>query len=229
MKIFKIKSDLPTTEYAPSWDISIGVASWTETLKIDTIREWLIKNEDRLKEMYPTIDDAGTGLGTNSLTSRVGKFDLFNFSNELPELNDLLNFLRHAYLDFVKIDYNNAQDLVLVTWINILKNNEEIKEHVHSSSSVSYLSANIHLDDYATSTIYRSPYDPYGENLFENIKGGLTIFPSYVPHKTTKHTDTARPRVSIACDLRIPHTVPANYPKQNFMSKEIFEQLILER
>lgn len=229
MYIYKIKSEFPITEYAPTWDISIGKTVWNDTEKINNIRNWLINNEDRIKTMYPVITDSGTGLGTNSITSRVGKFNLFDFANELPELNDLLTFIRKSYIEFITIDHASAQDLVLVSWVNILRDSQEIKEHVHSASNLAYLSANIHLDDYSTSTVYRSPYLQFEEHKFENVKGGFCIFPSYVPHKTTRYTELNIPRVSIACDLRLPYTVPPDYPRQDFMNKEIFDQLLSER
>lgn len=229
MYIYKIKSEFPITEYAPTWDISIGKSVWNDTEKIDNIREWLVNNEERIKSMYPVTDDSGTGLGINSLTSRVGKYNLFDFATELPELNDLLKFIQISYIEFININYSPAQELDLVCWVNILRNGQEIKEHVHSASNLAYLSANLHLDNYPTYTVYRSPYMQFEEHSLENSKGGLCIFPSYVPHKTTEYKELTTPRVSIACDLRLPNTTPPGYPKQAFMNKQIFDQLVTER
>lgn len=229
MKIFKIKSELPVTDYAPSWNISIGSTLWDDSKKIDTIRNWLISNEDMIKERYPVSTIKGdTGLGDDSISSRIGMYNLFEFSDELPELKDLLNFLQKSYLNFVKAEYASVYDLVLVSWVNILRNGETIKEHTHSASSISYLSGNMHLDTYPTKTIYKNPYEKFNDFAFENVKGGLTIFPSYVPHSTSEYSNPEVPRVSLAFDLRLPYTVPIDNPCQGFMNRAIFEQLTPE-
>lgn len=217
------------TEYAPTWNISIGNTVWEETEKIDIIRTWLLDNEERIKETYPVSNAGDTGLGNNSISSRIGMYNLFDYTNEVPELADLLRFMQKSYIEFVDSDYTNKQDLVLVCWVNILRKGEKIREHVHTASNTGYLSANMHLDNYNTSTIYKSPYEQFVPHSFDNFKGGFTIFPSYVPHTTTEHVDPITPRVSIACDLRIPFTVPPYQPHQEFMNREIFEQLISER
>jgi len=229
MYIYKIKSDLPMTEYAPTWNISIGNTVWGENEKIDIIRTWLLKNEDRIKETYPVSDIGDTGLGTDSISSRIGMYNLFDYTSEVPELADLLRFMQESYINFVDSDYTNKQDLIIVCWVNILREDQKIREHVHSASNIGYLSANMHLDNYKTSTIYRSPYEPFVPHTFDNVKGGLTIFPSYVPHTTTEHVDSTTPRVSIAYDLRLPFTIPPHQPHQEFMNREIFEKLISER
>ena len=228
INIFKIKSQLPITDYAPSWNISIGNTVWEDGDKIDAIRNWLLANEDMIKKNYPISTIGGdTGLGPNSISSRIGMYNLFDFAEELPELNDLLKFLQTSYIDFVKSEYASVYDLSLVSWANILRDGENIREHVHSASSISYLSANLHLDNYPTQTIYKSPYERFNDFGFDNIKGGLTIFPSYVPHTTSEYTNSDVPRVSIAFDLRLPQTIPSDQPRQDFMNRIIFEQLTL--
>jgi hypothetical protein len=228
INIFKIKSQLPVTDYAPSWNISIGNTVWQDADKIDSIKNWLLANEDMIKEKYPVSTIGGdTGLGADSISSRIGMYNLFDFTEELPELKDLLKFLQTSYINFVKTEYASVYDLVLVSWVNILRSGENIREHVHSASNISYLSANLHLDNYSTQTIYKSPYERFNDFAFDNVKGGLTIFPSYVPHTTSEYTNLDVPRVSIAFDLRLPYTVPQDQPNHNFMSREIFEQLSL--
>lgn len=228
MNIFKIKSELPVTDYAPTWNISLGSTVWEDAAKIDTIKNWLINNENMIKEKYPISTIGGdTGLGPNSISSRIGMYNLFEFEDDLPELKDLLKFLQQSYINFVKAEYASVYDLVLVSWVNILRVGENIREHVHSASSISYLSGNLHLNDYSTHTIYKNPYERFNDFPLENIKGGLTIFPSYVPHVTSEYKDEHEPRVSFAFDLRLPHTVPSNNPRQVFMNREIFEQLTL--
>jgi hypothetical protein len=71
--------------------------------------------------------------------------------------------------------------------------------HNHSSAEYSYISGNIHLDDYSTETKYFHPIERYTYN-FPNAKGKMTMFPSYLYHETDEYT-SEEPRVSIAFDL----------------------------
>lgn len=217
---------MPQTEYAPAWNISIGVSQWIDSDKVDTIRKWLIANENRIKAMYPPLNDGGTGLGDNSVTSRFGRYNLFDFANELPELNELLTFFRLAWLEFVAKDYTSHHELNIVCWFNIVRKEQKIREHLHGAIPTGYLSGNMHLDNYPTVTNYRSPFTPTEYTPIDNVKGGITIFPSYVPHNTSVYEpEDDAPRLSIAFDLRMPNTSDAVLKTVKFMDKEIFSQL----
>jgi hypothetical protein len=216
----------PLTEYSPSWDISFGVGHWKDAEKIDTIREWLIENESRILDTVPLHHDGGTGLGENSVTSRFGRYNLLNFQDELPELAELLKFFRISYLDYVSQDNSEIRDVDIVCWFNKLKTGEHIKEHSHGAGNDAYLSGNIHLDNYATNTYYTNVFDRNVQFVPGNYKGGLSIFPSWVPHHTDEHKEDNF-RLSIAFDLRLNdnaenkelHAIP-------FMNHEIYETLI---
>jgi hypothetical protein len=227
MKIEKIKSKLPLTEYAPYWNLSIGRDVWTDFDKVDKIRNWLISNEDRIKALEVN-HDAGTGLGNDSVTSRFGQYNLFDFSDELPELKDLLKFIRVSYLEFIVQDRTDIFELEIVCWFNFLRNNETVEEHIHGAAHDSYLSGNIHLDDYKTQTYYRCPQEPNLVFNSSNIKGGMTIFPSHMPHGATTYNET-KPRISIAFDLRVmPDDNRLDYCSRPFMNPEIYSELVDE-
>lgn len=225
MKIFKIKSRLPMTEYAPYWDISVGIKRWEEEDKVDVIRNWLIANEDRIKKEYPALHDGGTGLGQSSVTSRFGRYNLFDFANECPELGDLLNFIRRTWIEFVERDQTPFLDLDIVCWYNIVRENQAITEHSHGAIPTGYLSGNMHLDDYETRTLYRTPFLAQNYMPIQNMKGGVSLFPSYVFHKTDEYKDTSKPRLSIAFDLRLPDDVDQYLKAIPFMNSQIFEQV----
>lgn len=227
MRIEKIKSKLPMTEYAPYWNLSLGLERWTEFDKIDAIRNWLIANEDRIKSL-DVNHDAGTGLGDNSVTSRFGNYNLFDFSEELPELKDLLKFIRSSYLEFILQDKTDIFELEIVCWFNLLRKGETVNEHIHGAAHDSYLSGNMHLDDYNTQTYYKCPQEPNLVYNASNVKGGMTFFPSHMPHGATTHQE-AGPRLSIAFDLRlIPDHNRLDYCSRPFMNEEIYQELINE-
>lgn len=224
MKIFRMKSAHPKNEYAPSWNFPFGLELWEDSTKIDSIRNWLIYNESRFLSLS-YHHDASTGLGQDSVTSRFGRYNLFNFVNELKELNDLLKFLQVSYLNFVSQDNSEIRSLEIICWFNLLKNKEEIKEHDHGLGNDVYLSGNIHLENYQTYTNYRCPFDKNVVASFENTKGGLTIFPSFIPHYTTEFLGHGL-RASIAFDLRL-EGIPSNknFHAIPFMNEKIFNQL----
>jgi hypothetical protein len=228
MQIEKIRSMLPATHYAPYWDVSIGTSVWHDIEKIEKIKNWLIDNEQRFVDEYPIMHDGNTGLGEESVTSRFGRYNLFDFANELPELNDLKQFLQMSYLDFVTLDHTPITDLHVVCWFNILKEGEEIKEHLHNQTFECYLSGNMHLDKYKTFTKYKVPYEQFKFHEFSNEQGGLTIFPSCLLHWSDKHLEKNK-RVSIAFDLRTDFTMGDAIEKLNarpFMSREIYQELM---
>lgn len=225
IKIFKIKSMLPLTEYAPKWDISVGVKRWEDEDKVDAIRNWLIANEDRIKKEYPALHDGGTGLGDQSVTSRFGRYNLFDFADECPELGDLLNFIRLSWIEFVEKDQTPFIDLEIVCWYNIVRENQTIVEHSHGAVPTGYLSGNMHLDDYETRTLYRTPFLAQNYMPIQNMKGGLSFFPSYVFHKTDEYKDSSKPRLSIAFDLRLRDDVDQYLKSIPFMNPQIFEQV----
>ena len=58
--------------------------------------------------------------------------------------------------------------------------------HAHGGTPDSYLSGNMHFDDYQTKTFYRSSFDPESKIGLPNKKGGCVIF--QVIHNTTQRS-----------------------------------------
>ena len=213
------------TEYAPTWDFSIGINKWRNDSKIKIIKDWLINNEKRLINKYSGDYDGGTGLGTNSLTGRFEKYNLFEYANELPELNELLDFFRTSYLEFLEIEKKDVRDTVIVCWYNVMRNGEFVAEHHHGAGHDVYLSGNFMLDTYPTCTNYLCPYDKDAILPMSNSIGILTIFPSFLPHKSDPYYGD-EVRVSIAFDIRLP-SVQENRERKaiTFMNRDIFNNL----
>jgi hypothetical protein len=223
MSIIRFKSLHPKTEFSPEWDIPLYMSQWVEIDKINKIKNFLINKEQEIISL-PTGSggDGRTGLGLNSVTSKYGMYSLFEFKNELPELNDLLNFLRCSYIDFVLQNQSEVRNLHIVCWYNIVRCGQEIQKHFHGAGHDIYLSGNVHLDNYPTSTDYHIPYDDNIVHKFENITGGITIFPSYLPHKVGVYVGEEL-RVSIGFDLHIQE--PKDLVSILFMDNEIFNRL----
>ena len=109
------------------------------------------------------------------------------------------------------IDYNNecgnkTPDVLWIQcWYNILRFGQKINPHMHSSSSNCYLSGHFNVQVNDTSTVYMSPINQLNDPEVINIKnkvGDMTLFPSYIFHRTTPHY-SFKPRITIAFDLNL--------------------------
>jgi hypothetical protein len=221
MTVTRLKSLHPETEFGPSWDIPIYHSTWNDE-KVGKIKKWLIQNEKTFLDL-PARHDAATGLGEDSVTSRFGQYNLFDYRDDLPELEDLLNFFRWSYINFIQEEQSFCRDLDIVCWFNLLRCGEEIKEHNHGAGHDVYLSGNMHLDNYSTCTYYVSPFDDNIKYPFLNKKGCLTIFPTYVSHGASKFEEQAL-RLSIAFDLKL-KGIDREMNSIEFMNKEIYESM----
>jgi|TARA_B110000977_G_C11015275_1_gene469195 hypothetical protein len=226
MSIMRLKSLHPITEYSPQWNIPFYHAVWNDSDKINTIREGLLRNEQKFLDGFEWHKDAGTGLGPDSVTTRHGRYNLFDYIDDMPELEEMQTFLRKMYINFIEEDNASIRDCEIVCWFNILRDGEQFEEHYHGSAPDAYLTGHVYLDDYKTESYYKSPYDMANALPVPNNKGGAIIFPSYVTHGTTP-VEGDEVRVSIAFDIRLPTTL--NNKEMNcrpFMNSEIWESLL---
>lgn len=200
MKVIRLQSENPETEFAPSWNIPVQQSLWNEE-KIDIINKWLCDHESMILDL-PFNNDGGTGLDEKSVTTRFGRYNLFDYIKDLPELKELLEFFQKSYINFATQEKIKIRDLDIICWFNILRKGQIIKEHCHGSGPDVYLSGNMHLGNYHTETYYVSPYEINCKYYIKNKKGCLTLFPTYLRHGSTQF-DEDDLRVSIAFDLRL--------------------------
>ena len=88
------KSAHPQTEFAPSWNIPFWNATYPNPADIDFAREWIINNEKKIVDQFNepfhrTHGDGGTGLGSDSLTSKYPYFNLFKLTRDLPAFKNI--------------------------------------------------------------------------------------------------------------------------------------------
>lgn len=218
----KIKSMPAQSDYAPFWDISICRAFWPKINKVEKIRNFLLSKKDYVLSL-PKTHDGGTDLGEETVTSRFGSYNLFQFKDECKEIGELLDYLRVLYVQFVRQEGFHVQDLKIVSWFNVMQKGDKIKLHAHGSGPDAYLSGNMHLDNYNTHTIYQWPYG-FEETPIENIMGGITLFPSYFAHRTDEYTGEDS-RVSIAFDLRLSQfSINPNLKYIDFMNEKLLKE-----
>ena len=216
MPLMTIKSMYPTNEFAPSWTIPIHLSEWNDYEKIDKIRNFLIDKEPKLLNEPPSV----------VYSAHHHRESLFNYIDVLPELNDLLRFLRISFVNCIHDTHSELRDCNVVSWWNVVYKGQELTKHLHDAGPTGYLSGNIHLDNYETTTDYHVPFDRTNINPFPNRKGGLTIFPSYLPHSVGVYNGDS-PRVSLGFDFTL--SKPNEHDNIPFMSKEILDSLRIVR
>lgn len=196
------KSVHPHNEYAPTWNIPFWNSIYPNPAEIDVIRQWLIDNEQNIIDKFKNDQDGdgGTGLGENSLTGQYMSYNLFEITKDVPEFQNLLNWIKDQYALMMQTNSTTIRNLNLFSWANVVRKGQKIDKHGHGGRNYSYLSGNLHLDNYQTKTLYFSPVDENVKMGIDNVKGGLTMFPSYILHSVSEHQEDTK-RVSIAFDL----------------------------
>jgi len=203
MNILRMESINPLTEFAPTWNIPIGVKKYEDNTVIDNIRNFLIKKEKEIISSISYDYDGTTRLNPNSVTGRFTHYNLLKLDHECPDLKLFFEFLQKSYLEYINTEELVPRDTEIVCWFNALRKGEKVHEHNHGAGNDVYLSGNFILDDHTTKTHYKCPFDRDVITSIPNLKGLLTIFPSFVYHYSDTYENEGI-RHSIAFDIRIP-------------------------
>lgn len=195
MKILNFKNPKPLTPFSPEWNYYIGIVDISKEINIKDLEISLLKKEKEILNSYPGIDDGGTGLGTESITSRYPYFSLW----QMKQYN-LLQIIVNKYLKlFVNSLGYKVDNIYSQCWFNVLRNGEQIQRHFHCTNEYCYLSAHLTVSAKDTHTYYYNPItdEHYAER---NEVGKLTFFPSWIEHSTDKINDNQE-RVTVAMDF----------------------------
>ena len=208
MEFKRFKSRPPISPYAPQWDFRVG-SSMCKDIDTNSLSKFLLSKEKEVKRLpIRVIDgkatDGYTGLGTNSTTSKFCHYHLFKWSH--PEIIKLRSNIAKKLFEYnSECGVETPNQIYIICWYNVLRFGQKIKPHNHSTTPDSYLSGhfNVQVDD--TSTVYMSPINQLNDPDVIDIKnrvGDLTLFPSYIFHRTTPHY-SLKPRITIAFDLNL--------------------------
>jgi len=222
LKYFSSKH--PTNEFAPSWSIPM-YSELFNFQECGVIHDWLLDNKDEFLK-YPVNPVGDTGLADSTITARLGSYNLFNYRDQCESLQTLYNYLQALYLDFVTKKGAAVRNCNIIGWFNILEKGDKIKPHHHGATADTYISGNMHLKDYDSYTLYVSPYDNQVVYPDPNKMGNVTLFPTYLEHCTTEHTQD-EPRVSIAFDIVL-HREDENGLCIPFINEDILKNITEE-
>jgi hypothetical protein len=186
--------------FLPSFEIPVGITTFDNYKKLgDLVLE---KEQEILKnnKPYPANDDY------NWLTNRLYDYNLFDYSEEYPVLNEFKQFIKNSYLKYCSEFGTNPSECYVNCWANIIRENRTISPHTHSDAHInapleySYVSGNICIAVNNTKTFYGNPFLPKQSIAVKNIPGELILFPSWVNH-WVGNNNTPEPRISIAFDI----------------------------
>lgn len=213
MKIIKFESEPPLTVFAPRWCWVMGEDTLTDDAAfLNTLKEIILSKEsetiklntdkyNRFNELHNIKFDGDTGLGENSLTSRSHFFNVLSW--EFPEIITLKHYIRIKYNEFLKTIGVEDLPVYIQCWANVMRDGEEIKQHIHASHPLTWLGGHITVSCTDTSTFYTNPLMcAETAQIYEsrNVAGKITFFQNNIPHYTNMHTGTTE-RISIAFDI----------------------------
>ena len=206
--------------FAPAWEFPIGEDKIT-TVNFKKIAKLILKKEKTILaspiRKGHLAEDAYTGLGKNSLTSRYGTYNLLDFKH--PEIKKLKKAILVSHARFLEaLNVPLYPELYIQCWANVLRKGEQIKAHLHGVVPDSYLGGQINVQVQDTSTWYINPVNQINDpELYEskNEVGKITLFQTCVPHYTDKQV-SATPRITIAFDLGVNGKDPVLSSGKNF-------------
>lgn len=195
MEIIEFKNKPTATPFAPVFEYYTFECSLLKEIDFSWLEQFCLSKEKELIEKYPASNHGGTGLDKNSLTTRYPYYSFLNFS----ETNFIKSILKKYHDIFInELKYPNTK-IYAQSWINVLREGEQIQQHQHGTDKYSYLSAHICVKCKDTNTYYYNPYDNE-KYASKNEVGKLTLFPSWIKHDTDKVIDQD-PRITIAFDI----------------------------
>jgi hypothetical protein len=219
LKIVNFKSLPKNNFFAPEWSYYI-CESITKNINCKSLAKFLLKQEKEILKLEPTLNDSKTsyadgytGLGFNSVTSRFGRFNVFNFKNK--HISNLKKQIIETHKHFLKsLNVSLPKELYIQCWYNVMRKGEKINAHIHSYDPDCYLGGHFCVQANETSTYYINPVNQIHNSetyKSKNKEGTLTLFQNCVPHYTDRNESNSE-RITIAFDLSY-HKLKNHYIK----------------
>ncbi len=156
----------------------------------------VLRNEQKILKKYPPTDyfkrinDGGTGLGPNSLTSRFYHFNVLSWFGT----RKLKKYIRRGYDQYNGV--KNAPAYVQC-WANVMRKGDMIKAHKHMDLDISPLHV---LSGHLCVKVDGSTNTYYEGTPIQNKNGQMILFPSTFLHWTDKYMGDGE-RITIAFDI----------------------------
>jgi len=172
--LIKFTSPRPITPFSPTWDFALGENNISNKINFNRLKKFLLSKEEEVLKIDKELNDAGTGLGLDSTTSRFMSYNVLEWDQEdIRIIKEQIILTHNKYYGYtVSSPYFVPSDLTasnqkpplikLWAWMNIMRKGEQIKKHNHgydSKKDTTYLSGNfvVSCDEKTSKTIYINP------------------------------------------------------------------------
>lgn len=193
--IFHQEND-PLTPFAVKYSISVLHEQVLTDEECVSLTQTILEKEGDIIKANPDVrNDAGTGLGGDSLTAKFAAYNMLQWED-----NEVCMKIKEKLRYGIEKMFSPHEKVYAQMWGNVLRRGQAMRPHQHACDEYSFLSANICLQANGTQTVYQNPYGL--DNIaFDNKPGFLTIFPEYLIHWTTTHNHGMVPRVTLGVDI----------------------------
>ena len=217
VKYIPFMSKEPLTPFTAFWQYCIGERILSR-INCDRLGKFLLSKQEEVLKIKDHLSDGGTGLGLHSTTARFLNYNVLHWDQEdIKILKDGIIETHDEYYRYI-VNGEPPEIVICSCWMNIMRKGERIRLHQHGYHDSTYLSGNFTVACEESKTIYINPIVHFTENeLLERVEdrgqeyeeefyaspnrpGNMTLFPSYVPHFTTKHTSNTE-RITIAFEI----------------------------
>lgn len=209
IKVINFKSNPKQTFFAPEWDYYIFETFVSEQINFDELINLILRKKEEILKL-PTsqrngeFTDGYTGLGYDTTTAKFMNYNFLKWENNNIDLlkKEIINF-HNEVLKYFKQPI--PKKLWIQCWVNIMKNGDQIKTHLHGVTPTTYLGGHICVQCTDTTTNYINPINQINDPEIyssENKIGKITLFQNNIPHFTSVHNSN-KERITIAFDLSL--------------------------
>jgi hypothetical protein len=221
MTVVWFNSKPPETRFAPYVSIPIYVNETGTPKDLNArLRQQMLAFEDHVKGEELATEVKKAPEDTYAWTQHWKQHNLFfdapvmatEHLERFPMTDDLTEFLgmiRREYLLFLR-ELGYPREIVYIhAWANILRKDEYISFHYHSSEPSGYLSGTYYLTTNDTTLDLLSPVKFDHKAKFPTKEGNIVMFPSYINHACTRLPKDEL-RFSVAFDICTAYNVEMN-------------------
>jgi len=193
-------------------NISVPIVSYSFA-HADKFKNELVDIVDDIESFYlrnkpESFAEQDGETNTQSLnTHNFRNYNIFDF-NEYESINCLQQFVSECIIHYKEQIFNfKSQPTYIQCWSNKVERLDYLSYHYHNNlSNISSLSANYFLkcSGIETFTEYKAPSNVFDDCkiiYIDNVEGDLTIFPSFIKHKTSPVRDRFGVRYSLGMDI----------------------------
>jgi len=189
--------------FLPEFDIKLYEGRLRQDL-VEHIKEIALKEETYILDNFKPYPAEAS---YDWITNRAYDYNFLNFVNKYPKLSEVKDYIHNQYKNYVSDLGVNEEEVYIMCWINIIRNDgRKIEKHHHAQDGsrglqeYAYVSGHISIQVNETNTHYQHPILDKRFFSLKNEAGVTTLFPSWMIHWTDCNLSN-EPRISLAFDI----------------------------